>query len=83
MNDFLRNYVQTTLGELCVLDNGVKVHGEKLPLLDVKYLRGKREAEYLDSGVVLNDGQYVMLVDGENSGEVIRIQIGRASVGKE
>lgn len=73
MNDFLRNYVQTTLGELCVLDNGVKVHGEKLPLLDVKYLRGKREAEYLDSGVVLNDGQYVMLVDGENSGEVFRI----------
>lgn len=73
MNDFLRNYVQTTLGELCVLDNGVKVHGEKLPLLDVKYLRGKKEAEYLDSGVVLNDGQYAILVDGENSGEVFRI----------
>lgn len=69
----LKNYVQTTLGELCVLDNGVKVHGEKLPLLDVKYLRGKKEAEYLDSGVVLNDGQYVILVDGENSGEVFRI----------
>ncbi len=73
MNDFLRNYVQTTLGELCVLDNGVKVHGGKLPLLDVKYLRGKKEAEYLDSGVVLNDGQYAILVDGENSGEVFRI----------
>lgn len=73
MNNFLRNYVQTTLGELCVLDNGVKVHGGKLPLLDVKYLRGKKEAEYLDSGVVLNDGQYAILVDGENSGEVFRI----------
>lgn len=73
MNDFLRNYVQTTLGELCVLDNGVKVHGGKLPLLDVKYLRGKKKAEYLDSGVVLNDGQYAILVDGENSGEVFRI----------
>lgn len=73
MNDFLRNYVQTTLGALCILDNGVKVHGGKLPLLDVKYLRGKREAEYLDSGVVLNDGQYAILVDGENSGEVFRI----------
>lgn len=69
----LKNYVQTTLGELCVLDNGVKVHGGKLPLLDVKYLRGKKEAEYLDSGVVLNDGQYAILVDGENSGEVFRI----------
>lgn len=67
------SWVQTTLGELCVLDNGVKVHGEKLPLLDVKYLRGKKEAEYLDSGVVLNDGQYAILVDGENSGEVFRI----------
>ena len=69
----LKNYVQATLGELCVLDNGVKVHGEKLPLLDVKYLRGKKDVEYLDSGVVLNDGQYVILVDGENSGEVFRI----------
>lgn len=67
------SWVQTTLGELCVLDNGVKVHGEKLPLLDVKYLRGKKDVEYLDSGVVLNDGQYVILVDGENSGEVFRI----------
>ena len=67
------SWVQTTLGELCILDNGVKVHGEKLPLLDVKYLRGKKEAEYLDSGVVLNDGQYAILVDGENSGEVFRI----------
>lgn len=67
------SWVQTTLGELCVLDNGVKVHGGKLPLLDVKYLRGKKEAEYLDSGVVLNDGQYAILVDGENSGEVFRI----------
>lgn len=67
------SWVQTTLGELCILDNGVKVHGGKLPLLDVKYLRGKKEAEYLDSGVVLNDGQYAILVDGENSGEVFRI----------
>lgn len=67
------SWVQTTLGELCVLDNGVKVHGGKLPLLDVKYLRRKKEAEYLDSGVVLNDGQYAILVDGENSGEVFRI----------
>ena len=67
------SWVQTTLGALCILDNGVKVHGEKLPLLDVKYLRGKKEAEYLDSGVVLNDGQYAILVDGENSGEVFRI----------
>ena len=69
----LENWAKTTLGELCHLDNGVKVHGEKLPLLDVKYLRGKKEAEYLDSGVILNDGQYVILVDGENSGEVFRI----------
>lgn len=73
MNNLPENWAETTLETLCRLDNGAKEFGEKLPLLDVKYLRGKKEAEYIDSGVVLNDGQYVILVDGENSGEVFRI----------
>ena len=72
-NNLPENWAETTLETLCRLDNGEKVYEEKLPLLDVKYLRGKKEAEYIDSGVVLNDGQYVILVDGENSGEVFRI----------
>lgn len=67
------NWSETSLNFLCYLDNGKKEKGEELPLLDVKYLRGKKEAEYIDSGVVLNEGQYVILVDGENSGEVFRI----------
>ena len=73
MTNLPENWVETTLETLCRLDNGAKEFGKKLPLLDVKYLRGKKEAEYIDSGVVLNDGQYVILVDGENFGEVFRI----------
>lgn len=73
MTNLPENWIETTLETLCRLDNGEKAYEEKLPLLDVKYLRGKKEAEYLDSGVVLNDGQYAILVDGENSGEVFRI----------
>lgn len=73
LNELPENWAEITLETLCRLDNGSKEFRENLPLLDVKYLRGKKEAEYIDSGVFLNGGQYVILVDGENSGEVFRI----------
>lgn len=58
------------LGELCFLDNGKETIGEKLPLLDAKYLRGKKEPDILEKGVKICKGEYLILVDGENSGEV-------------
>lgn len=58
------------LGELCFLDNEKETIGEKLPLLDAKYLRGKKEPDILEKGVKICKGEYLILVDGENSGEV-------------
>ena len=58
------------LGELCFLDNGKNTANERLPLLDAKYLRGKKTPDILETGVKINKGEYLILVDGENSGEV-------------
>ncbi len=61
------------LSTLCWLDDGERVNGEKLPNLDAKYLRGKSEATYLDQGKVVEPPCKVILVDGENSGEIFTV----------
>ena len=42
------------LEEICCLDNGNKQQGLNLPLLDAKFLRGKKDPEYKNSGAVLD-----------------------------
>lgn len=76
-NSLPLNWCECKLETVCALDNGLKQNDLNLPLLDAKYLRGKKEAEYRQDGVVLNPKDYVILVDGENSGEIFSIhQIG-------
>jgi len=41
-----------------------------MPYLDVKYLRGKSEAQFFNEGQFVPKGTNMILVDGENSGEV-------------
>lgn len=38
--------------------------------MDAKYLRGKSSGEYLSKGRFVSKGQNIILVDGENSGEI-------------
>ena len=72
-NNLPQGWVECQLGDICNLDNGSKVYNANLPLLDVKYLRGKKEAINVEKGVLLNNGDFVILVDGENSGEIFSI----------
>lgn len=55
---------------MCWLNNGEKTSGEKLPYLDARTLRGKTEKTIVDNGIIVSEGEKVILVDGENSGEV-------------
>lgn len=61
------------LGQLIWLYKGDKYSGEKLNYLEAKYLRGKIEPQQKESGIVVNVGQKIILVDGENSGEVFTV----------
>ena len=67
------NWEFIRLSRLCWLDDGVKVSGEKLPYLDAKHHRGKGEVTYLTSGKVVTPPCKVILVDGENSGEIFDV----------
>lgn len=73
-NNLPKNWCECNLGSVCCLDNGVKQNNIHLPLLDAKFLRGKKEPEFRDTGVVLYENDYVILVDGENSGEIFTVK---------
>ena len=61
------------LVEICWLDDGNQIDGEKLVYWDAKALRGKNTKVTLSRGKVVEQGKSVILVDGENSGEVFTI----------
>lgn len=60
---------------LCSLADGEKVDGKEMPNLDVKFLRGESEFKILKSGKYVAANSLLILVDGENSGEVFRTPI--------
>ena len=60
---------------LCSLVDGDKQNGIERTNLGVKYLRGERDAKTLTSGKYVTANSLLILVDGENSGEVFRTPI--------
>lgn len=60
---------------LCSLTDGEKQSSIERINLDVKYLRGERDAKTLTSGKYVAANSLLILVDGENSGEVFRTPI--------
>ena len=61
---------EVELGAICQLFDGKKVTDKELVNLDVKYLRGSKEGDKLFSGKYVRKDALMILVDGENSGEV-------------
>ena len=60
---------------LCSLIDGDKQNGIERINLDVKYLRGERDTKTLTSGKYVAAKSLLILVDGENSGEVFRTPV--------
>ncbi len=59
--------------EVCSLTDGEKLSNVEYPYLEVKYLRGNKDKEIIFSGKFVKAGTKVILVDGENSGEVFTV----------
>lgn len=59
--------------EVCRLTDGEKISDVGYPYLEVKYLRGNKDKEIISSGKFVKAGTKVILVDGENSGEVFTV----------
>lgn len=60
------------LAYICRLIDGEKKHGKHI-CLDAKYLRGKSSGDVLNEGKFVMKGDIIILVDGENSGEVFTV----------
>lgn len=67
------NWNQIYLKSVVSLGDGEKISGEEHKYLEVKYLRGNKEPDIKTSGKYVEDGDYVILVDGENSGEIFKL----------
>ena len=65
----------TTMHNLCQLADGEKQTNITRTYLDVKYLRKKGEGEGATSGKFVPAGSTMILVDGENSGEIFTTPI--------
>ena len=60
------------LAHICRLMDGEKKEGKHI-CLDAKYLRGKSSGDILTKGKFVSTGNNIILVDGENSGEVFGV----------
>ena len=67
--DFPSTWSIARLNAVCQLTDGLKTVG-KQGLLDAKYLRGKSSGTIVEQGKLVYKGNNIVLVDGENSGEV-------------
>ena len=67
--DFPSTWSIARLNAVCQLTDGLKTIGKQC-LLDAKYLRGKSSKTIVEQGKLVYKGDNIMLVDGENSGEV-------------
>ena len=70
--DFPNTWAVVKLSHICRLIDGEKKEGQYI-CLDAKYLRGKSTGTYLDKGKFVAKGNNIILVDGENSGEVFTV----------
>ncbi len=60
---------------ICELSDGKMQEGIQRINLDVKFLRGKNDGEMIDKGKFVKAGSTMILVDGENSGEIFTTDI--------
>ena len=61
--------------QLCWMEDGEKEEGIERKNLDVKFLRGAKEPTMMTSGRYTPAGSLLILVDGENSGEIFKTTI--------
>ena len=70
--DFPSTWEVVRLSHICILIDGEKKEGQYI-CLDAKYLRGKSTGNKLIKGKFVNKGDSIILVDGENSGEIFTV----------
>ena len=71
---FPESWIIVRLQTICALTDGERRIGDAV-CVDAKYLRGKSTGNHIESGKYVHAGDNIILVDGENSGEVFTVPI--------
>ncbi len=71
-SEFPSTWQAVRMNEVCLLMDGNRKTGNGC-LLDAKYLRGKTSRVTIDGGKFVSKGDNIILVDGENSGEIFTV----------
>ena len=69
-----KGWCLTSMNYICQLYDGERKTGDKINL-DAKFLRGRSEGTILNSGRFVHQNTTMILVDGENSGEIFTAPI--------
>lgn len=70
--EYPNKWIVLRLKDICQLIDGEKRNGKGI-CLDAKFLRGKSSATIVEKGRFVYAGDKIILVDGENSGEVFTV----------
>ena len=70
--EYPNSWTVLRLKDICQLIDGEKRNGKGI-CMDAKYLRGKSSATIVEKGKFVYGGDNIILVDGENSGEVFTV----------
>ncbi|MCM1726309.1 restriction endonuclease subunit S [Phocaeicola vulgatus] len=70
--EYPNSWIVLRLKDICQLTDGEKRNGKGI-CLDAKFLRGKSSETIIEKGRFVYAGDNIILVDGENSGEVFSI----------
>ena len=70
--EYPNKWIVLRLKDICQLIDGEKRNGKGI-CLDAKFLRGKSSATIVEKGRFVYTGDKIILVDGENSGEVFTV----------
>ncbi len=70
--EFPNSWGIARLSNICKLTDGLRKEGHFV-CLDTKFLRGKSGGDLLNQGKWVTKGNNIILVDGENSGEVFTV----------
>lgn len=70
--EYPNSWAVLRLKDICQLIDGEKRNGKGV-CLDAKYLRGKSSSAIVEKGKFVYAGDNIILVDGENSGEVFTV----------
>lgn len=70
--EYPESWIIVRLKEICQLTDGEKKTGKGI-CLDAKYIRGKSSPTIIEKGRLVLSSDNIILVDGENSGEVFTV----------